>query len=229
MYPCFRVPKWKLGWCIKLAAYPLGIYCIHLTHEESTRTLKNCFCTCYIMLCIFYAQQKLLVFKNLHQMYPCSMERDEVVKLRIVQQNHLAFNDQISKAITKFGPSAGLGGSQVFLHFETLVSMVCSKSAAADIGSPQHIGCVGTARHGVCRETCHDAAGTGGGFPCPAGAQQPCQGKLTFLQGVERASLPFSIECNYFSFTESSSLNFSLIFPLCSHDNLTQSKHKICF
>lgn len=172
MYHCFRVPKWKLGCYIKLEAYPLGIYCIHLTHEKSTRTLKNCFCTCYITLCIFNAQQKLLVFKNLHRMYPCSMERAEVVKLHIIPENHLAFNDQISKAITRFGPSAGLGGSQVFLHFEELASMVCSQSAAVGRGSPQHAGCpagcVSTARHGVCRETCHGAPDTGGGFPCPA-------------------------------------------------------------
>lgn len=153
MYHCFRVPKWKLGWYIKLAAYPLGIYCNHLTHEESTRTLKICFCTCYIMLCIFNAQQKLLVFKNLHQIYPCSMEKAEVIKLRIIRQNHLAFNDQISRAITKFGPSAGLGGSQVFLHCEELVSMVCSKRAAAETGSPAGRtprGCASTARHGAC-------------------------------------------------------------------------------
>lgn len=51
-------------------------------------------------------------------MYPCSMEKAEVIKLHIIQQNHLDFNDQISEAITKFGPSAGLGGSQVSLHSE---------------------------------------------------------------------------------------------------------------
>lgn len=159
------------------------------------------------------------MFKNLHQIYPCSMEKAEVIKLRIIRQNHLAFNDQISRAITKFGPSAGLGGSQVFLHCEELVSMVCSKRAAAETGSPAGRtprGCASTARHGACGQTCHRAAGTGGGFPCPAAWGKHCQGQLTFLQGVERASLPLSSECNYFFFTESTSLSFSLIFPLCS-------------
>lgn len=132
--------------------------------------------------------------------------------------NHLAFNDQISKAITKFGPSAGLGGSQVLLHFEKLVSTVCSKSAAVDTGSHQHAGwhagCVSTDGHGVCRETCHDGAGTDGGFPCPAARGGHCQGKLTFLQEVERASLPFLIEYNYFFLYRVYILEFFSHFPL---------------
>lgn len=154
-------------------------------------------------------------------MYPCIMEKAEVVKLRIIQQNHLAFNDQISKAITKFGSSAGLGRSGVFRHFEKLVSIVCSKSAAVDTGSPQHAGChtgrVSTARHGVCRETCHHAASTAAGFLCPAARGKHCQGKPTFLQGVERDSLSFSIECNSFFLHRDYVLeffsHFSLSFP----------------
>lgn len=158
-------------------------------------------------------------------MYPCSMEKAEVIKLHIIQQNHLDFNDQISEAITKFGPSAGLGGSQVSLHSEEWACMLCSELPVPRAGRQARQGV--WARPG--RQSCHRAQRTGGAFPCPAARGKHCQGKPRFLQGVERASLPFSIEPNYFFFTQSTSLSFSLIFPLCSHDNLTQSKHKICF
>lgn len=49
---------------------------------------------------------------------------------------------------------------------------MCSKRAALAMGGHQHVGCragcLSTGRHGACRKTCHDGAGTGAGFTCRA-------------------------------------------------------------
>lgn len=172
-------------------------------------------------------------------MYPCSVEKAEVIKLHVIQQNHLAFNYQISKAITKFGPGACLEGSQVFPPFWEislhcfLHGGVCSKCAALHRRPP------------ACRMLCR----------MPERRQASCvwedlswqsryrwwlhlpsrlwEGRtrqVSLSAGVRtEPAFPFRLHITVSLHRILPPWVFLLFFPICSHDNLTQSKYNIFF